>query len=116
MIFVPVRAPFTLSEAAIRQIEWLRTHYLDAFPDDPSAMPGVSSGYRLFDDGSKGPKRVIIGFWRASEFPPEAHEEVQRVSGVDLVFKAPLEDVPAFAGKQMDFAEDQGFYLRPATP
>jgi len=38
------------------------------------------------------------------------------VSGVELIFKALPDDVPAFTGKQMDFAEDQGFHLRPATP
>jgi hypothetical protein len=112
----PTPAPFTLSDAAIAKIEWIRSEYLDAFPDNPPAMPGVSLGWRLFDDGSTGPKQVFIAFWRASEFPPVAYEEVQRVSGVDLVFKVLPEDVPVFVGQQIDYAPDRAFFLRPATP
>jgi hypothetical protein len=110
----PVPAPFTISDAAVRKIGWIREQYREAFPDNPPVMPGVSLGQRLFDNGRRGPKQVFIAFWRASEFPPQAYDEVQRVSGVDLIFKVLDEDVPDFVGKQIDYAPDQAFFLRDA--
>lgn|GEM_PF-1157892 len=111
-----IPAPFTLSPAAIKQIERIRDQYLAFSPDDPPVMPGVNLARRLFDDGSFGPERVVIGFWRVSEFPASAYDVVQRVSGVDLVFPVPPEDRPPFAGKQIDYSDDSGFYLRDGAP
>ena len=105
-------APFTLSPAAIRQIEWLRSEYLAYSPDDPPVMPGINLARRLFDDGTLGTARIVVGFWRASEFKESARPLVQRVSGVDLVFPVPPDDVAAFVGQEIDHTPDKGFYFR----
>lgn len=105
-----IPAPFTLSDAAVRQIGRLRSEYLSHSPGDPPVMPGVNLARRLFDDGSFGPEKVIVGFWRASEFKDADFSLVQRISGVELVFPIPPKDLPAFVGKEIDYRPEDGFF------
>ena len=107
-----ISAPFSISVSALRQIERIRSEYARAFPDDPPVMPGINLGARVLDSGKLGPRQVIVGFWRKSEFPSAAHQQVQRVSGLDLVFPIPPSDLQAFVGKQIDYAPDRAFFLR----
>lgn len=111
------QAPFTISEAALRQIEWIRQQYAEAFPDNLPAMAGVSLGQPVLAGGGLGDYAVMVAFWRRSEFPESARGLVQRVSGLDLVFPVPDQHVPMFVGKEIDYAPDRAFYLRarPAT-
>jgi hypothetical protein len=108
-------APFTISERALRQIEWIRGQYLEHFPDDPPAMAGVNLAQPVLPDGKLGPYSVFIAFWRRSEFKVEDRWLVQKVSGLDLVFPVPAEQVLLFVGKQIDYDEDHAFYLRDAV-
>ena len=105
-------APFTISDAALRQIEWIRTQYADAFPDNLPAMAGISLGQSVLKDGGLGDYSVLIGFWRKSEFPDSGYELAQRVSGLDFVFPVPDWQVPMFVGKEIDYAPERAFYLR----
>jgi hypothetical protein len=105
-------APFTISDAALTHIAWVRAQYEDAFPDDPPVMAGVSLGGPFSGEGSIGPLRVIVAFWRKSEFKPEAYAEVQRVSGLDLIFPIPEAYLPAFVGKELHFSSEDGLVLR----
>lgn len=108
----PIVAPFTISDAALAHIAWLRSQYEDAFPDDPPVMAGVNLGGPLLDDGTIGRLSVVVGFWRKSEFKPGAYEEVQRVSGLDLIFPIPKAYLPAFVGKELHFTSEDGLVLR----
>jgi hypothetical protein len=108
----PIPAQFTISDTALRHIAWVRAQYEDAFPDDPPVMAGISLGGQLFDNGTIGPLNVVVGFWRKSEFKPEALAEVQRVSGLDLIFPIPAQYKEAFDGKELHFTETEGLFLR----
>jgi hypothetical protein len=105
-------APFTITHRALEQIEWIRSEYLKHFPDDPPAMPGVNLAQPMLPEGQLGPYSVIIGFWRRSEFKAEDYKLVQSVSGLDLVFPVPADQVAHFFGKEIDYSPERAFYLR----
>lgn len=75
-------------------------------------MPGVTLARPISDDGEFGDFAVAVAFWCASEFGPEAHKLVQRVSGVDLVFPIPPEHLFAFQNKEIDYSAERAFHLR----
>jgi hypothetical protein len=75
-------------------------------------MAGISLGGQLFDNGTIGPLSVVVGFWRRSEFKAEGYAEVQRVSGLDLVFPVPRDYRNAFTGKELDYTPEEGLFLR----
>jgi hypothetical protein len=105
-------APFTISDAALRHIEWMRAQCAEEFPDNPPAMAGVGLGQRVLKEGGLDDYSVLIGFWSKSKFSDSGYELVQRVSGLDLVFPVPDWQVPLFEGKEIDYAPDRAFYLR----
>ena len=111
-----IRAPFVISARALQQIDWIRHQYLAAFPEDPPVMCGVTLSSTIHDDGSFGPKSVAIGFWQRSGFPEAARKNVQRVSGIDLLFPIPPDDLAAFIGKEIDYSPDRAFFLHDAPP
>jgi hypothetical protein len=103
---------FTISTAALRHIEWVRTQYAEAFPSDPPAMADLGLGGQLLENGEIGSMRIVVGFWRQSEFKPSGYPHVQRVSGVDLVCTVPSARLPDFEGKELHFTPEDGLFLR----
>ncbi|MCK9917793.1 hypothetical protein MXD81_52510 [Microbacteriaceae bacterium K1510] len=101
---------FTISEAAKRAAEDIRTQYDVAWPDDPAAVMCVawaigSAGTALGWEG------VMVGFYPRSMLD-DVSKGIQHVSGVDLVYFTTREYHGKFEGKVLDFSEQQGFFLR----
>ena len=104
-----LRANFTISDAAKREIENVRRFWNENVPD-PAAVLMVSWGFYHFNSGEKA-QGVIISFYGQSELPRVAHG-VQRVSGIDLVFFTLPEYLPKFEGKVIDHTPERSFFLR----
>ena len=104
-----LRANFTVSDAAKREIENLRRSWNENV-SDPAAVVTVSWGFYHFDSGEKA-ENVVISFFGQSELPRVAHG-IQRVSGIDLVFNTWREYLPKFEGKVIDHTQDRSFFLR----
>ena len=104
-----LRANFTISDAAKREIENLRRHWNEKI-SDPAAVVTVSWGFYHFGSGEKA-ENVVISFFGQSELLRVAHG-IQRVSGIDLVFNTWEEYLPKFEGKVIDHTQNRSFFLR----
>jgi hypothetical protein len=108
---------FALTQAAVEQMLVIREDHIKYFPNDPPVVAGIFVAYPLVE-GRPGHKRVVIGFWRQSEFPPEAweHEGIAEVAGFHVILDVLKEDRPMFRGAVIDYAPDRAFFLRPHSP
>jgi len=104
-----LRANFTISDAAKREIENLRRFWNENVPE-PAGVLTVSWGFYHFNSGEKA-ENVVISFYSESQLPMVAHG-IQRVSGIDLVFFTLPEYLPKFEGKVIDHTPDRSFFLR----
>jgi len=104
-----LRANFTISDAAKREIENIRRLWNEKFTD-PAAVVMVAWGFYHFNSGEKA-ENVVISFYSQSQLPTVAHG-IQHVSGIDLVFFTLPEHLPKFEGKIIDHTPDRSFFLR----
>jgi hypothetical protein len=104
-----LRANFTISDAAKREIENLRRFWNENVPD-PAGVLTVSWGFYHFNSGEKA-ENVVLSFFGQSELPRVAFA-IQRVSGIDLVFNTWHQDLPKFEGKVIDHTSERSFFLR----
>ncbi len=100
---------FTISLAAKAAIEKVRREHDAQFPD-PAAVLWVGWGFYRPDAGPQF-ENVVIGFYGQSEMA-KISGGIQEASGVRLVFFITEEFHRKFEGRVLDFAEDQGFFLR----
>ena len=104
-----LRANFTISDAAKREIENLRRFWNENVPD-PAAVLMVSWGIYHFNSGEKA-ENVIVSFYPKSQLRMVAHG-IQQVSGIDVVFFTLPKYLPKFEGKVIDHTPERSFFLR----
>lgn len=102
-------ANFTISVAAKHEIENLRRQWNEQSPD-PAAVLMVGWGLFRFNSGQQA-ENVVVSLYGESQLAQVAHG-IQEVSGTKLVFFTTPEYHHKFEGKVLDFAADQGFFLR----
>ena len=104
-----LRANFTISDAAKREIENLRRFWDENVPD-PAAVAMVAWGFYHFNSGEKA-EGVIVSFYPKSQLSMIAHG-IQQVSGMDVVFFTLPEYLPKFQDKVLDHTPERSFFLR----
>jgi|ERR1041385_3905091 hypothetical protein len=104
-----LRANFAISDAAKREFENLRRFWNENIPD-PAGVLVVSWGFWHFNSGEKA-ENVLVSFYGQSQLPEVAFA-IQRVSGIDLVFRTLPEYLPKFEGKVLDHTAERSFFLR----
>jgi hypothetical protein len=104
-----LRANFTISDAAKREIENLGRFWNENVPD-PAGVLMVSWGFYQFNSGEKA-ENVVVSFYPRSQLPTVAHG-IQQVSGIDVVFFTLPEYLPKFEGKVIDHTPERSFFLR----
>lgn len=105
---------FSLTQAAVDQMNFIRGEYLSHFPDDPPVLAGIATGQRLTGEGA-GQSQVIIGFWRRSEVSDRAWKEeaIIEVAGLKIVFNVLRQYRPMFSDAAIDYSPEHAFSLRP---
>ncbi len=105
---VPV-ANFTISDNAKRGIELARQRFDSHWPD-PAAVATIGWTRHMPYSGEEF-EQVAVTFYGQSQYN-EVAPAIQIVSGVEVVFVPVAKDYVKFEGKILDFADDQGFFLR----
>jgi len=110
----PLPINFQFSPEALEAIALLRREW-DAQSSEPAAAVMVGWGVVMPNNGASF-ERLIISFYGQSElesFPPAF---VQNFAGLPIVFFTTERYHEKFAGKIIDFSEDQWFFLRDPLP
>ena len=106
--FIP--ANFTISESACAGIEHLRSLTAAHF-QQPMVAAGISWGHIERNDIYAN-EQVVVGFYGLSDMTPALWQSVQTVNGINIVFFITQAEAHNFAGREIDFADDRGFFLR----
>ena len=101
---------FSLSDRAKTKIEAMRKEFDEHFSPDTAVAVMVGWGLFHLNSGEKS-EDVVIGFYPRSQRDEIAHG-MQVVSGMKVVFFTIPKYHARFEGKVIDYAPEQGFFLR----
>ncbi|MCZ8374832.1 MAG: hypothetical protein O9342_05600 [Beijerinckiaceae bacterium] len=101
---------FTFSRRTILEIEKLRQAWIKDFPSEEPDIVSVGWAYVHYNNGRKR-QMPMISFYLKS-MRPEIERHIQMLCGLEVIFFTTEPDARHFAGKILDFSEEQGFFLR----
>lgn len=102
-------ARFTISPAARREIETLSASWNAASPDPAG---GVWVSWAEWRPHAGRPRHGVFVTVYGRRYGEMISAEVQEVSGLPVLFTVRPDDAHRFDGKVVDFAAEQGFFLR----
>jgi hypothetical protein len=102
----------TLTEAAYRQIVFIRDEHLRYFPNDPPETLAIVRGTWISKvDGSRH-AQVAAGFYRRSEMNDHLRRNRRYLRGFPCVIPGDPEAKASFAGKTLDYSPERAFFVR----
>lgn len=94
----------------ILEIEKMRQAWIKEFPSEEPDIASVAWAYVHYDNGRKRQMPVVSFYMKRMR--PELETHIQMLCGLEVIFFITEPDVRHFAGKVLDFSEEQGFFLR----
>ncbi len=101
---------FTFSSISIVEIENIRRAWIKEFPSEEPDVVSVAWEFFQYNNGRKR-EMPIVSFY-TKDMRPEIQTHIQMLCGYEVIFFTIEPYALCFEGKVLDFAEEQGFFLR----
>ena len=102
-----------LSDAAYKQVLWIKGEYSDHSPNDRPETLFFGVGQYTSGSGGVAPPNVAVGFFLKSNMNAAIRAAQRQVRGLDYVIVGSPEPKKVIGESLVDYSETEGFFLRP---